>query len=268
MVHSLAEFPPVVLTIAGSDSGGGAGIQADLKTFAALDCYGCSVLTAITAQNTQGVWAAEETSINLVQRQIDAVMEDLGVKAAKTGMLAGATMIETVAAKIAQWRIPNYVLDPVMIAKSGDPLLAPEAKEAVCRCLFPLAKIATPNRFEAEALSGIRIATLEHSKTAARRLLEYGAELVVVKGGAFEADAADIAAGADGTLAILRSERIETANVHGTGCTFSAAITAYLAHGEEPIEAIRKAKIYVTEALRHAYPVGRGKGPVNHFWKR
>ncbi len=263
-----ADSPPIVLTIAGSDSSGGAGIQADLKTFVALNCYGCSVLTAITAQNTQGVRAAEETPLGLVKRQIDAVMEDLEIKAVKTGMLASAAMIETVAAKIKQWRIPNYVLDPVMIAKSGDVLLAPEAKEAVCHCLFPLARVATPNRFEAESLSGIRIATLEDSQAAARKLLEFGTDLVVVKGGAFEADAADVAASADGTLSILRSERIETTSVHGTGCTFSAAIAAFLAHGREPIEAVRQAKIYVTEALRHAYPVGRGKGPVNHFWER
>jgi hydroxymethylpyrimidine/phosphomethylpyrimidine kinase len=133
---------------------------------------------------------------------------------------------------------------------------------------FSSARVATPNRFEAEALSGIRIATLEDSHAAAQKLLEYGAQLVVVKGGAFETDAAAVAASADGTLSVLRSERIETSSVHGTGCTFSAAIAAYLAHGEDPIEAVRKAKIYVTEALRHAYPVGRGKGPVNHFWKR
>jgi len=261
--HSI---PPVALTIAGSDSGGGAGIQADMKTFAALGVYGCSVLTAITAQNSQGVRCAEEVSARMVAEQMDAVLEDIPVAAFKTGMVSSVELIETIAAKIEHYGMKNYVLDPVMVAKSGDPLLLPEAREAVKQLLFPLARVATPNGFEAEALSGVAVRNLEEAKRAAQRLLELGAEAVVVKGGNFEPEAADVLALRSGELRVLRTERINTPNLHGTGCTFSAAITAFLAQGVDVGDAVHQAKAFVTEALRHSYPVGRGRGPVNHFW--
>lgn len=259
--------PPVALTIAGSDSGGGAGIQADLKTFAALGVYGCSVLTAVTAQNTQGVRGAEEISAEMVAEQIDAVVDDIPIRAFKTGMVSSVGLIETIAARIERHRMKNYVLDPVMVAKSGDSLLLPEAKEAVRKLLFPLARVATPNGFEAEALSGGPVRNLEEAKRAAERLLELGAEAVVVKGGNFQPEAADVLALRSGEVRVLRTERIDSSNLHGTGCTFSAAITAFLARGVDVADAVHQAKAYVTEALRHSYPVGRGRGPVSHFWQ-
>jgi len=259
-------IPPTVLSIAGSDSGGGAGIQADLKTFAALGVYGCTVLTAVTAQNTRGVRGAEEISTGMVARQIDAVLEDIPLRAVKTGMLSGVALIETVAGKIREHRMKNYVLDPVMVAKSGDSLLDPEAKAAVCELLFPLARVVTPNGLEAEALSGCRVRNLEDAKRVARQLLELGADAVVVKGGNFEPDAADVLAMRAGEELILRTERIDTQNLHGAGCTFSAAIAAFLARGADIGDAVHQAKAYVTEALRHSYPVGGGRGPLNHFW--
>ncbi len=255
------------MTIAGSDSGGGAGIQADLKTFAALGVYGTSAITAITAQNTLGVTAVLELPPELVAAQIDAIMSDIGADAAKTGMLANAAIIRTVAEKVVEHRIERLVVDPVMVAKSGDPLLRPEAVEALRGKLLPLAMVITPNAREAEVLCGRPVETADDARAAARLIHDLGPKIVVVKGGHLRGDATDLVF--DGREFLeLWAPRVETPNTHGTGCTFSSAIAAGLAKGLEPLQAIREAKHYITEALRHSYSVGRGHSPVNHFWAR
>src|SRR5260370_12212090 len=218
---------PRALTIAGSDSGGGAGIQADLKTFAALGVYGLSALTAITVQNTQGVRAAQELPAELVEAQIDAVLEDIGADAAKTGMLSSSPIIEAVARCVAKWNM-RLVVDPVMVAKGGDPLLQPEAIKTLATVLLPLAEVVTPNLFEAEVLTGQRIETLDDMRAAAQAIHALGPRHVVVKGGHRAADPTDVHF--DGKPFIqFRSHRISTRHTHGTGCTFSAAITAFMA---------------------------------------
>ena len=256
---------PRALTIAGSDSGGGAGIQADLKTFAALGVYGLSALTAITAQNTQGVRAAQELPPELVEAQIEAVLEDIGADAAKTGMLASSAIIEVVARCVSRWNL-RLVVDPVMVAKGGDPLLQPEAITTLSSVLLPLAEVVTPNLLEAEALTGQRVETLDDMRAAARAIAALGPRHVVVKGGHRAADPVDVYF--DGKrFAELRAERISTRHTHGTGCTFSAAITALLARGYTVPEAIAEAKTYITGAIRYAPGIGHGHGPVAHFWK-
>ena len=254
------------LTIAGSDNSGGAGIQADLKTFTAFGVYGMSVITAVTAQNTCGVIGFEEVSHALIAAQIDSVMTDIGTDAAKTGMLAGAPIVRLVAEKVREHRIPHLVVDPVMLAKSGDALLAPEAQEAVRTLLLPLAEVATPNAPEAEALTGRRIEGLEDMRAAARDLHAMGVRWVVVKGGhiPFEGDAVDVVF--DGReFTELRSPRYPTKNTHGTGCTFASAITAGLARGRDPLAAIRRAKQYVSRAIETSLAIGHGHGPTNHL---
>jgi hydroxymethylpyrimidine/phosphomethylpyrimidine kinase len=256
---------PKALTIAGSDSGAGAGIQADLKTFAALGVYGTSALTAITAQNTRAVLAVAEVPEEVVALQIDAVLEDIGADAVKTGMLSSPSIIETVADRIEAWGIEHLVVDPVMVAKSGDRLLQVEAIDALKRRLLPLAKIVTPNIAEAEVIAGRSIQNDDDAKSAAAAIGDLGPHYVVLKGGHRDGEPIDLVF--DGDLFIeLSAERIETTNTHGTGCTFSAAIAAYLARGVEPIEAIREAKLFVTSALRASYRIGDGHSPVNHFF--
>jgi hydroxymethylpyrimidine/phosphomethylpyrimidine kinase len=256
---------PRALTIAGSDSGGGAGIQADLKTFAALGVYGLSALTAITAQNTQGVRAAQDLPPELVEAQIDAVLEDIGANAAKTGMLSNTRIIEAVARSVTKWHL-RLVIDPVMIAKGGDPLLQPEAIQTLSTVLLPLAEVITPNLPEAEVLTGTRVETLDEMRTAAQAIYALGPRHVVVKGGHRAADPVDVYF--DGKRFFeLRTERIETRHTHGTGCTFSAAITAFIARGLPVNGAIASAKNYITEAIRHAPGLGNGHGPVGHFWQ-
>ncbi len=253
------------LTIAGSDSGGGAGIQADLKTFAALEVYGLSALTAITAQNTQGVRAVQELPPELVEAQIDAVLEDIGADAAKTGMLSSAPIIEATARCIQRWRL-RLVVDPVMVAKSGDVLLQPEAMQTLSTVLLPLAEVITPNLFEAEMLTGQRIETLDDMRAAAQALHALGSRHVVVKGGHRASDPIDVYF--DGKhFTELRAERIPTQHTHGTDCTFSAALTAFIARGLPVAEAVMQAKHYITEAIRHAPGLGHGQGPVGHFWQ-
>ena len=257
---------PRALTIAGSDSGGGAGIQADLKTFAALGVYGLSALTAITAQNTEGVRAAQELPIELIEAQIDAVLEDIGTDAAKTGMLSSPAIIEAVAGRVRKWNL-RLVVDPVMMAKGGAPLLHPEAVATLQTQLLPLAEVVTPNLPEAEVLTGQRIETLDEMRAAARAIYAHGPRYVVVKGGHHAADPVDIYF--DGERFVeLRAERIQTVHTHGTGCTFSAAITACLARGLSVEEAVAGAKHYVTEAIRHAPGLGHGHGPTEHFWQQ
>jgi len=259
-------IPKRVLTIAGSDSGAGAGIQADLKTFAALGVYGCSAITAITAQNTLGVTQVLELPPELVAAQIDAVVGDIGADAVKTGMLANAAIVEVVARKVREHRLPNLVVDPVMVAKSGHSLLRPEAVAALKERLLPLAAVATPNWPEAEALVGFRLITDEDGRRAAEALLALGARCVVIKGGHREGPATDLFY--DGReFRELSAPRLNTNSTHGTGCTFASAIAAFLAQGCDPLEAVARAKDYITEALAHAFPLGHGKGPVHHFYR-
>ena len=253
---------PVALTIAGSDSGGGAGIQADLKTFAALGVHGTSAITAITAQNTTGVTGILELPTSLIRQQIDAVVDDIGVQAAKTGMLSSPEIIEAVAAAIEQHGIERLVVDPVMVAKGGAKLLRDEAVDSLRRRLVPLAAVLTPNLPEAAVLLGRRIATLDERREAARDLVAMGARAAVVKGGHADGDVTDVFF--DGTrLVELEGARIATPNTHGSGCAFSAAIAAYLARGNDPFDAVREAKDFTTGAIAGALEIGHGHGPVN-----
>ena len=255
---------PAALTIAGSDSGAGAGIQADLKTFAALGVYGTSALTAITAQNTLGVRAVEELSPAIVAAQIDAVIEDIGADAVKTGMLASAAIIETVAERLGHHGITQVVVDPVLVAKSGDRLLREDAVQALRQTLLPLALVVTPNLPEAEVLAGMAIRGRAELDEAARRIAAMGARYVLVKGGHAPGDPVDVLF--DGhAFQEFAGPRVQTRNTHGTGCTLSAAIAAYLARGAPVEQAVRRAKHYLTVALRTAYPIGHGHGPLNHF---
>jgi hydroxymethylpyrimidine/phosphomethylpyrimidine kinase len=256
------------LTIAGSDSGGGAGIQADLKTFAAHGVYGTSAVTAVTAQNTTGVTAIEALSADLVTAQIEAVMSDIGAHAAKTGMLANAAIVEAVAAAVEDLEIPLLVVDPVMISKSGDTLLDDEAFAMMKAELLRRAFLVTPNLPEAEALSGVTIRGDEDRREAARRIVALGASAVIVKGGhARSQGIVDLLY--DGhRFTEFRTERVSGRDLHGTGCTFAAALTAHLALGQTLVEAVPLAQAYVAGAIRHAPGLGRGHGPVDHFWKR
>jgi hydroxymethylpyrimidine/phosphomethylpyrimidine kinase len=255
----------VVLTIAGSDSGGGAGIQADLKTFAAFGVYGTSAITAVTAQNTRGVDAVQEITPRVVTAQIDAVAADFPVAAVKTGMLASAPVVLAVAAALERLRLPHLVVDPVMVSKSGAVLLKPEATEALRLRLLPLAEMATPNIPEAERLSGVAITDEASAREAARRIVAHGARTVLVKGGhAQGAEAIDLFH--DGrNFESFRGPRLETRNTHGTGCTLSAAIAALLALGSTPLEAAFRAKAWLSDAIRAAPGLGGGAGPVEHF---
>lgn len=254
----------VALTIAGSDSGGGAGIQADLRTFAAHGLHGTSAITAVTAQNSVEVTDFVALEPRMVVAQIEAVTSDMMVAAAKTGMLANRAIVEAVARVASGWNVPFLVVDPVMVAKGGDRLLDRDAEQAYVEHLFPLATVVTPNLSEAEALLRHPVRTLEEMKWAAREMHARGVRAVVIKGGHLPGDAVDVFF--DGTrMEELRAERIETANTHGTGCTFAAAIAARLALGHSLRDAVHGAKDYLTEAIRRSYPVGRGHGPVDHL---
>jgi hydroxymethylpyrimidine/phosphomethylpyrimidine kinase len=254
-----------VLTIAGSDSGGGAGIQADLKTFAAHGVYGTTAITAITAQNTLGVSAIHTVPADMVVAQIEAVASDIGTDAVKTGMLSTAAIVEAVAAAIADLDLPRVVVDPVMVAKGGARLLDDEAIDAMKAELLPQAMVITPNAAEAAALLGDEVRTLDQARAAARRLKALGPGAVIVKGGHLEGPyAVDVLF--DGRdLLELRSERIDTTSTHGTGCTFASAIAANLALGLPLREAAQRAKDYVVEAIRRAPHIGSGNGPLGHF---
>jgi len=255
---------PCALTIAGSDSGGGAGIQADLKTFAALGVHGMTAITSITAQNTVAVTAVQDVDPDIVRAQIEAVANDIGVDAAKTGMLHTSDIVEVVADEIEKHRFP-VVVDPVMIAKSGAVLLKPEATEMLVGRLLPLATVLTPNAMEAEVISGLKIMTLEDGKRAAEKIAALGPGAVVVKGGHIiqrEGRAVDILLD-KGDITLLEAERYETTTTHGTGCSFSSAIAAELAKGKGIPEAVMVAKEFVNRSIKYGLQIGRGHGPLN-----
>jgi hydroxymethylpyrimidine/phosphomethylpyrimidine kinase len=252
------------LTIAGSDSGGGAGIQADLKTFHALGVWGMSAITAVTVQNTKGVSGYEELSPETVAEQIRAVVTDIGVDAAKTGMLASTPIIEAVADVLRETSVPNLVVDPVSVSKHGHPLLAEDAVDALRTLILPGATLVTPNLHEAALLAGFLVRTEEDMERAGRAILGLGAGAVLVKGGhlAGRAAAVDVLVGSDG-VERCEQERIDTPHTHGTGCVLSAAIAANLALGLDLLDAVDRGKAFVTEAIRRHLEIGQGIGPVN-----
>lgn len=253
------------LTIAGSDSGGGAGIQADLKTFQELGTFGMSVITAITAQNTLGVHGVYPQSKEAIIAQLEAVLSDIGVDAVKTGMLFSSEIIEVVAQKLIEYKVEKIVIDPVMVAKGGQSLLQEEAIEAVRKHLLPLAKVITPNVPEAEVIIGEKgISSLQDMEEAAREIHRLGAKNVVLKGGhLLGEESTDVLF--DGTsFTYLPAQRIQTKHTHGTGCTFAAAIAAGLAKGQSVLEATQIAKEFITCAIQHSFAIGQGIGPTNH----
>ncbi len=253
-----------VLTIAGSDSGGGAGIQADIKTITALGGFGMSVIAALTAQNTLGVQGVHEVPTDFIEAQFDSVAGDIAIDAAKTGMLSSAGIMKAVAGKLEQYGIKKLVVDPVMVAKGGAMLAREDSKKTLIERLLPLAFVVTPNVPEAEELTGIKITTVEDMKKAAVAIKGMGAKNIFVKGGHMAGDALDILY--DGReFYQFTSERIDTKNTHGTGCTTSAAIATGLAQGMPVYEAVARAKEYITEAIRYSFPVGGGHGPTNHM---
>ena len=257
---------PIALTIAGSDSGGGAGIQADLKTFAALGVHGTSAITAITAQNTVDVTDIFELPPALIRAQISAVVDDMGVQAAKTGMLSSSTIIEAVVASLEAHHITLLVVDPVMVAKGGAQLLRDEAVEALRHRLLPLATVVTPNLPEAEVLLGRTIRSMQERRQAAHDIVGLGARIAVVKGGHADQDVTDVFW--DGSRMVeLPGERIATTNTHGSGCVFSAAIAAGLAKGDDPLEAVRAAKDFISGAISASLELGQGHGPVNPMFR-
>ncbi|MEM1585905.1 MAG: bifunctional hydroxymethylpyrimidine kinase/phosphomethylpyrimidine kinase [Candidatus Bathyarchaeia archaeon] len=254
---------PVAITIAGSDSGGGAGIQADLKTFAALGVHGTTAITCVTAQNTYSVTNIKCLRPEIVREQIRQVAEDMRIDAGKTGMLYSVEIIRAVAEEVSKYRFP-LVVDPVMVAKSGAQLLKPEAEEALKRYLLPIATVVTPNRFETERLAQINIRDIEDAKEAARRIHALGPEAVVIKGGHIEETEYSIdILYYKGEFSIFRAPRIQTKTTHGIGCSFSAAIAAYIARGMDLISAVKLAKEFITKAIRFGFNIGRGAGPVN-----
>ena len=251
-----------ILTIAGSDSGGGAGIQADLKAITLLGSYGMSVITALTAQNTVGVQGIHEIPARFVGRQIDSVLSDIGADAIKTGMLTNKEIVEIVSKKIRQYQIKMVVVDPVMVSKSGAALLQRDARDALIRKLIPLAWVVTPNLMEASALTGLKVNSLEGMKKAAHLIYKLGAKYVVVKGGHLKGMPVDVLY--DGNIFNeIEGPRIESKNTHGTGCTFASAVATLLARGDDVPEAVRKAKAFVTMAIESGLGLGRGTGPTN-----
>ncbi len=265
--HPVTDLPRL-LTIAGSDSGGGAGIQADLKVFQALGCHGMSALTALTAQNTVAVTGIHEVPPGFVTDQIDAVATDIGIDAAKTGMLASAPIVRAVATAVKGHGIERLVVDPVFVSKHRDRLLAEDAVGALMDDLFPLAAVVTPNLFEAAALVGSEIDSLDAMKSAALRLHDLGPRTVLVKGGHLETEGDAVDIFFDGNeMHELRSSRYETQDTHGTGCALSAAIAARLAHGDELLDAVRFAKDFIAGAIEHSLRLGSGYGPVNPSWR-
>lgn len=255
------------LTIAGTDPSGGAGIHADLKTFQELKTYGMSVITSVVAQNTTGVQAVHHIPIDMIEKQLDSVINDMPIHAFKTGMIAHIDMMQVIKKKIESLNVP-YVMDPVMVAASGDPLIAKESQQYLRDELLPLTYVVTPNIPEAEVITGISIQTEDDMKQAAKLIVNiYGAHAALVKGGHYSGDATDFLYDGE-QIHRLTTKRIDTKNSHGTGCTLSAAITAYLAQGENLVNAVIKAKDYITQAIRYSFDLGSGSGPTNHWAPR
>ncbi|RNC28665.1 MAG: Hydroxymethylpyrimidine/phosphomethylpyrimidine kinase [Candidatus Dichloromethanomonas elyunquensis] len=255
-----------VLTIAGSDTCGGAGIQADLKTFSAHGIYGMSVITAVTAQNTQGVFAVQDIQPDIIGKQIDAIYQDIEVDALKIGMVSVIDTIRIIGSKLRAYGAKKIVLDPVMISKSGFALLQPEAREALLENLLPLSTITTPNIPEAEVISGKKINTLQDMREAAKMIADLGPMYVLVKGGHLEGEAMDILY--DGRMFHeFKAPRLNTKNTHGTGCTLSSAIASNLAKGMDVASAVELSKKYITTAIHHSFAIGKGVGPVHHFYE-
>jgi hydroxymethylpyrimidine/phosphomethylpyrimidine kinase len=257
--------PPRVLTVAGSDSGGGAGIQADLKTMLALGVHGMSVVTAVTAQDSTGVHGYWELPAEAVDAQLAAVLDDIGVDAVKTGMLASPELVGTTVKRLRDVSVP-IVVDPVCVSKHGDPLLVPEAVEAIIAELFPIAAVVTPNLAEVATLTGVAVTDARGQRRAADALLALGPHWVLVKGGHLTGDAVDLLTDGD-TVVELRAPRLDNAHTHGTGCTLASAIASYLAMGADVPSAVESAKDYVTGAIDGGFPLGRGIGPVDHAWR-
>jgi hydroxymethylpyrimidine/phosphomethylpyrimidine kinase len=259
---------PVALTVASTDSGGGAGVPADLRTFHALGVYGTCAIAATTAQNTVGVHAIDELPPRALTAQIDAVCDDIPVSAAKTGALPSAALLEAAADALRRHAVPSLVVDPVAISKHGAPLLATDAVEVLCERLLPLAEVVTPNLHETELLTGVAVATGADQRRAAEALLGFGPRWALVKGGHLEDSARAVDLLTDGSAEIeLVAERIDNQHTHGTGCTLSAAIAAYRAHGLDVPTAAQRAKEFVTGAIRHGFPLGHGIGPVDVMWR-
>jgi hydroxymethylpyrimidine/phosphomethylpyrimidine kinase len=255
-----------VLTIAGSDSGGGAGIQADIKAMSANGVFAMSAITAVTAQNTEEVTDVFELPLSIIAAQIDAVFDDFDVSAVKTGMLSSVEIVKVVAKLLKPQNVANLVVDPVMIAKSGHRLLKPDAVEALMHELIPLALVVTPNIHEAQQLSGIEIKTLNDARRAAKIIHRLGCRHVLIKGGHLLEDRATDLLYDGRFFELFKSEFIDTPHTHGTGCTFASAIAAHLALGKPLTQAVTAAKAYLTEAIRHGLSIGHGKGPTNHFY--
>lgn len=254
-----------VLTIAGSDSCGGAGIQADIKTFSALGTYGMSIITAVTAQNTTGVVGIREMDADIVKQQIDCLFDDIVIHGVKIGMVSSIEIIHTISECLKKKNAVNIILDTVMVSKSGAHLLRPESRNALIEKLFPLALIVTPNLYEAEVIAGDRIETVKQMEKAAMKIHALGAKNVVVKGGHLTGEAIDVFY--DGkSFHHIKGLRINSKNTHGTGCTYSSAITAYVAKGYPIIEALRLAKEYINGAIENSIELGKGVGPTNHFY--
>ncbi|MFF5248024.1 bifunctional hydroxymethylpyrimidine kinase/phosphomethylpyrimidine kinase [Streptosporangium sp. NPDC000095] len=257
--------PPRVLTVAGSDSGGGAGIQADLKTMLALGVHGMSVIAAVTAQNSMGVQGYWELPPEAVRAQLDSVLGDIGAQAVKTGMLASPVLVETVAEVLARLDVP-VVVDPVGVSKHGDALLAPEAVETVKSHLLPTATVVTPNLWEVLQLTGMKVEDEADLRRAADAVLEFGPRWALIKGGHLPGAPIDLLT--DGTREFrFGAERHDNRHTHGTGCTLASAIASHLALGEDVPAAVEKAKAYVTGAIAHGFPLGAGIGPVDHAWR-
>ncbi|KAB3531612.1 bifunctional hydroxymethylpyrimidine kinase/phosphomethylpyrimidine kinase [Alkaliphilus serpentinus] len=255
-----------VLTIAGSDSCGGAGIQADLKTFSAHGVYGMSVITAVTAQNTQGVFGVQDISEEIIMNQIEVIFDDIEVDAVKIGMVSKTETIKVIHDTLRKYPYKNLVVDPVMVSKSGYHLLQPDAKKALIHYLIPMATLVTPNILEAEVITGKRITGYKDMEKAAVEIHQMGAQYALIKGGHLEGDAMDILF--DGkNVTSFNSPRISTENTHGTGCTLSSAIASNLAKGHSIKEAIELAKNYITMAIEHSFSIGKGVGPTHHFYQ-
>lgn len=256
-----------ILTIAGSDSGGGAGIQADIKAISANGGFAMSVITSVTAQNTVAVTEAFDLPIPLIEAQLDAVFTDFDVVSVKTGMLSSSAIVAAVVRKLREWTPPTLVVDPVMISKSKFPLLREEAIDSLKTGLIPLATVITPNIYEAELLAEQNIRNMEDAKRAAKTIAGLGCYAVLVKGGHLIGDNATDVLYCDDEWIFFDAERVETENTHGTGCTYSAAIATELGHGKDLIDAVRAAKVYITGAIQHALDIGNGPGPTNHFFR-